>query len=154
MADNVQGFNHLDSILINLGQQFRQDAIKRMMLQNQAEHYKNMGSGQYTNKPFAFLQREAMRLTGVHKAFIDQQVNSSKDATGVPQITADQAEQMWQQTPEAGEMQELNQAVMKGLTQMNPTLIKNPSSNPAPTKVPTDFNLGGGILGNVGLGGQ
>lgn len=35
MADNVQGFNHLDEILLHLGYQFRQDAIRKMMMENQ-----------------------------------------------------------------------------------------------------------------------
>ena len=35
MADNVQGFNHLDEILLHLGDQFRQDAIRQQMMKNQ-----------------------------------------------------------------------------------------------------------------------
>ena len=34
MADNVQGFDHLTSVLMDLGQQNRQDAIKELMIQS------------------------------------------------------------------------------------------------------------------------
>jgi len=139
MADDVQGFNHLDEVLMHLGDQFRQEALKQQMLKNQNTHYENMGhgSGAYDNKPFAYLQKEAMRLTGVHQQFIHNTVEGSKDVTGVPTISPDQAEQMWQNTPEAGEMQEVNGAVIKGITQMNPTLMPKPQSTPVSTPTGT-----------------
>lgn len=34
MADNVQGFNHLDAVLNNLGNSLRQDAIKELMMRS------------------------------------------------------------------------------------------------------------------------
>lgn len=53
MSDNVQGFNHLDEILLHLGDQFRQDAIKQAMLKNMAERNKIAGqrllSGKFNN---------------------------------------------------------------------------------------------------------
>ena len=88
MADNVQGFNHLDEVLMNLGNQFRQDAIKKMMLKNQADRtdmmaHRPTGGGAFANQPIRVLMQMRNQLQQYQEAEKQKYIQSRKDVTGV-----------------------------------------------------------------------
>jgi hypothetical protein len=127
MADNVQGFNHLDEVLMHLGDQFRQDALRQQMMKNQKDIAgikagAHARLGIYDNKPFAFLQKQLMDMNSLHRTFVTNTINSSKDVTGVPQMSEADAEGVWAKSDYGQQEQELNGEVMKQLGKMNPGL--------------------------------
>lgn len=61
MADNVQGFNHLDEVLLHLGDQFRTDAIKRQMLESKMHGAKpGMSTGEAAMARLAYQKEKDM----------------------------------------------------------------------------------------------
>jgi hypothetical protein len=152
MADNVAGFNHLDSILLELGNQFRADAMRKLEMENKQKiaGMKMGHTGLFdNNKDISTLQRQAGMLRLKHDDFIRE--HTQKDMMGNYIQSPQDAEQLWQQTPEAGLEDEVNGAVMKMIT--NKGIMKpsngGGSSLSKPTAKPTSF--GGGGLDPFGI---
>lgn len=63
MADNVQGFHNLEQILLHLGDQYREDAIKRMMIEAKAKQPKKetgIGTGEAAMERLAYQKQKDM----------------------------------------------------------------------------------------------
>jgi len=166
MADNVAGFNHLDSVLLDVGNQFRQDAIKQAQLEAMKAHYKQMeyrprSGGGYANQPLKDLQKQFALMQQKHETTVNKMVEDSKDVTGVPKISHEEAEEMWSRTPDADDEAEMGAALKTGLQKENVGIykpkVKAPSGAPintkpvtAPTPAPTPdfggtFQIGGNM---------
>lgn len=121
MSDNVQGFNHLDAVLLNVGSQMRQDAIRQLMAKAQMKRASAAHTGQ--DRSFGNLQREAARIAGAKRSFLSQFLNNSKDVTGVQKATPQDAEAAWMKTDDGKQEQMINMAVSKGVQNQNKGLF-------------------------------
>ena len=103
MADNVAGFNHLDASLMNLGDQFRKEAIMKQMAE--AKGVKGMGAGK-TGTADAALERlayqrekdQADRLEAGYAATYNGIMKANPHLT--PQQAQQQALKLMQLTPQ------------------------------------------------------
>ena len=134
MADNVQGFNHLDSILMNLGQQFRQDAIRQMMLKNQSDKnnilaHRGQGSGAFSNLPVNSLMKMRAQLLGFIEGEKSKFINSQKDVTGQTPSVMEANSYIEKTYPgEMAQLDQINNAAMGYLSKSG--IMKGNTQNP------------------------
>ena len=82
MADNVQGFNHLDDVLMNLGQQFRNDALQSKMAQFKLGQAKGGGAGGWDHGEN--FKRAILGATALNGAIENLQGQWAKTHGGTP----------------------------------------------------------------------
>jgi hypothetical protein len=153
MADNVQGFNHLDEVLLHLGDQFRNEAIRNKMMGNQQEmlgmKLSHGPTGKYSGMSHNELLKYANNLNSYKIRGIQQMIQASKDITGVG-MPYDQAKAQWEAAnPKAeDELGEVNDAAFGYMQKQNPSFLTPKPKNEGPKSL---HDLGGGTPEAVSL---